>query len=1120
MSFIVDAVRFPVVLGFLLLLTSLPDPAYAGCQEQQLGLSFPGSRYGDAVATDGNTAVVGAWRYDVAGVPDAGAVFVHVFNGTNWEQQAQLVAETPTQDEGFGVSVAIDGDVLVAGMREREGTAPPSAYVFTRSGTTWTQQQRITPWDAVTDRDFGKRVALDGDYLAVGAPAGEVVAAGAVYVYRWDGTAWVQDERLQPAESAVFDIFGYALSLRGSELFVTGRLTRSVFVFRRDAGGWTQTATLSASNPIERVAFDGTTLVGGSPYATENTTGGAATIWERQGDNWSLPQQISADDGSGDRFGWGVAVSGSVAVIGAPNARRLNIDGCGEICRGDGAVYWFSRDATGWKQVAKTTPADYACYGYFGSGLAILTSDSKLLVGRPGNGTVLVYDALPIPDCNENGVPDACEAADVDCNENGIPDDCDIDSGFSFECNGNGIPDECERDCNANGVPDDCDLTAGTSTDCDENNNPDECDPDCDADGIPDACDPFAPCVPLPPVGCLLAFHGSFSQGYYYGSAVSIGDGYAFVGAADDGDCHTCVGGKAYAYRRDGADWVFDGQLTVPGQGSRYAGYVAVHGTTGFIRDSTLGTRVMKRDAAGWYHHATISGLDYGPLAFDGTHLVSRSASGAVVLAEEGGAWGVVAELIVSDPSANGGGVAIEGNTAVIGSFVFEHDGTTWVETAQLERFGEDDPCDTAPALGSSVSVSQDTIAIGDDLCCSTRSVPVYVYRKTNGTWAPEARLDEYSSWFSRVDVEGDSLIVANLRHVFIHRRTGTDWSPRAEIELPIAVSGGAPGLYMAFDAGVVLAASSHERRAWFLGAGSDCNLNGIADECDIASGSPDADGDGVMDSCDVCDGSDDTDGDNVPDACDLCPGGDDAIDTDGDGVPDDCDSCDNNSEDCDPAPLVSPQPPHDMLKNRYISIDSLGADQANVGKNFDIRVTLSGTLVNGVTAVGSSWWANAPDANCISILGPTQPGMPINWDACPTLHLTGCPIMPTSTYEIVPVLGGLPFGPALEAETQTKPGDKWCGDVVGFFDGATWTAAQGNVNIDDAVAALKTFQDPNAFNAAHVSVVDVHPNQPMQPPPGNQINKLVNINDVFQIILGFQGNEYPGSAIHLCTDP
>ena len=70
-------------------------------------------------------------------------------------------------------------------------------------------------------------------------------------------------------------------------------------------------------------------------------------------------------------------------------------------------------------------------------------------------------------------------------------------------------------------------------------------------------------------------------------------------------------------------------------------------------------------------------------------------------------------------------------------------------------------------------------------------------------------------------------------------------------------------------------------------------------------------------------------------------------------------------------------------------------------------------------------------------------------------------------------------------------------------------------MNIDDAVAAIKTFQDPNANNATHVSVTDVHPNQ-----NGTQINKVVNFDDVFDQILGFQGFEYPGSTIELCADP
>ena len=134
-----------------------------------------------------------------------------------------------------------------------------------------------------------------------------------------------------------------------------------------------------------------------------------------------------------------------------------------------------------------------------------------------------------------------------------------------------------------------------------------------------------------------------------------------------------------------------------------------------------------------------------------------------------------------------------------------------------------------------------------------------------------------------------------------------------------------------------------------------------------------------------------------------------------------------------------------------------------------------------------------------------------------PTLHLAGCPIIPTSSYVIAAIGGSVTSEPPLSAETQAKAGAKWHGDAVGFFGGDTnaWTAPQGTVNIDDAVAAIKTFQNPEAFNATHVSVTDVHPNL-----NGTQINKVVNFDDVFVQILGFQGSEYPGPDIELCLDP
>jgi hypothetical protein len=88
----------------------------------------------------------------------------------------------------------------------------------------------------------------------------------------------------------------------------------------------------------------------------------------------------------------------------------------------------------------------------------------------------------------------------------------------------------------------------------------------------------------------------------------------------------------------------------------------------------------------------------------------------------------------------------------------------------------------------------------------------------------------------------------------------------------------------------------------------------------------------------------------------------------------------------------------------------------------------------------------------------------------------------------------------------------------VGSFDavGQVWTAPQGVVNIDDAVAGIKTFQDINAVNATHVSVTDVQPHGDPATPFGTP-NQIVNIADVFGIILGFQSTEYPGFQLGSC---
>ncbi|MCH8241692.1 MAG: hypothetical protein IH897_03650 [Planctomycetes bacterium] len=124
-------------------------------------------------------------------------------------------------------------------------------------------------------------------------------------------------------------------------------------------------------------------------------------------------------------------------------------------------------------------------------------------------------------------------------------------------------------------------------------------------------------------------------------------------------------------------------------------------------------------------------------------------------------------------------------------------------------------------------------------------------------------------------------------------------------------------------------------------------------------------------------------------------------------------------------------------------------------------------------------------------------------------VHAGGCLISPVASYDVrATATGGNPFSAPLSVPTIDQPdGSRWWGDTVGFFNGVEWTPPQGTTNIDDAVAVIKTWQVKPG--APHRSVTDVEP---------QVLNRVVNFNDVFFVILAFQGEFYPfGSPIDPC---
>ncbi|MCB0518457.1 MAG: FG-GAP repeat protein, partial [Saprospiraceae bacterium] len=113
--------------------------------------------------------------------------YVFVRSGTTWTEQAKLTASDGAANDWFGWSVSLSGDyALIGAYRDDNNVADSgSAYFFVRSGTTWTEQAKLTASDGATDDQFGWSVSLSGDYALIGASYDDDNGdnSGSVYVF-------------------------------------------------------------------------------------------------------------------------------------------------------------------------------------------------------------------------------------------------------------------------------------------------------------------------------------------------------------------------------------------------------------------------------------------------------------------------------------------------------------------------------------------------------------------------------------------------------------------------------------------------------------------------------------------------------------------------------------------------------------------------------------------------------------------------------------------------------------------------------------------------------------------------------------------------------------------------
>lgn len=399
-----------------------------------------------AISRDGSTIAAGAPLHG----GQAGAVFVFRRNGMTWEREALLTAAISDAGDqlGWDVELSADGSTLVAGARREDSattdpannsaSASGAAYVFTRSGSTWTQQAYLKASNAEAGDSFGERVAIsdDGNTVAVtafqeasaatgvnGNEADNTAAdAGAVYVYRRVGATWTQQAYLKASNTDAADGFGYSLGLAGDGATLIAGAYRedsanvttpgdnshssagAVYVFE-NTGTWTQTAYLKATQPDAgdnfgynaAISRDGQRIVvaatgdsssstgaGGNELDNSKSSSGAVFVFQR-GSSWQKQAFIKASNPDvDDEFGFGLAVDalGDHILVGANSEASTGTDPANNGAASSGAAYDII-ETSGWNQRAYMKATNVGAGDEYGRSVAISGEGGVLVVGAP-----------------------------------------------------------------------------------------------------------------------------------------------------------------------------------------------------------------------------------------------------------------------------------------------------------------------------------------------------------------------------------------------------------------------------------------------------------------------------------------------------------------------------------------------------------------------------------------------------------------------------------------------------------------------------------------------------------------------------------------------------------------
>jgi hypothetical protein len=394
--------KLSLTLATLIVFTSLIAPVNALAQSQiRIVNPEPGvnDRLGSAMASDGEWLLVGVPGDTTSVATAAGAVYAYELVDGRYVQRAKLIANDGANGDSFGAAIDISGDTAIIGAWKDNlaaGSGAGSAYVFGRVGSTWVQRTKLQAPDAATGDGFGVAASISGDAFIIGAFNDDVngvgASAGSAHVYRLNAGNWIHSAQLFASDGNQFARFGASVAISADHLLIGARNADAdagaVYAFIQSASTVNFQAKLFASDSGltdgfgYSISLDGNTALIGAPnHSVNGVATGAAYIFTRGDAGWAQQSKLVEPAArASDQFGYAVALSGTEAAIGMP----FSGTGIGS-CLDCGSASFYQRFGANWTRVSRLLASNQENSENLGAAVA-LTQDGAVVGAPNANG--------------------------------------------------------------------------------------------------------------------------------------------------------------------------------------------------------------------------------------------------------------------------------------------------------------------------------------------------------------------------------------------------------------------------------------------------------------------------------------------------------------------------------------------------------------------------------------------------------------------------------------------------------------------------------------------------------------------------------------------------------------